>query len=527
MKAAALLAGLCLGALASSHGLPGVLVVQSNQKSDIVAEAKKLYDQKPPPPKLPGAPAQSLQRFDARAFEADLVPVPMIEMTAQEFDDEGRLTPIAWSLADPIFRAAIDDRLVPQGVEFPTEGQMRDAMGKLKTGYLFVMSAFAENGQIWTQARLLRGTREIWKDEVRRWQSQVQSQFDEENARRSIARTWTQILGGTVLKDLPQRKRLPEPLPPVAAPNVAVVPPKPAVDNKQVLVDVMRLLGQKSFGEAVNLMRDAVDAEPLDAERRETLVSVLVQSGEPALAADEARRAAHLMPDRVTFWVAAARAWIAAERPDEALKDLNEAVAREPEAATTRLLLGEVQVADRQWDLATENLGKALETAPTVSAYLLRAFVRAAQGQKADCDKDVEAARAILAKETPFDELRRFRLCQSAAIQQGSAFATEVSVLIPRIRVDPKDAALAETLDRLSLRLEGLAHFFANGVPEGHRNSTDRLLLALSLLRQTAAGLRGSLASPNEDALTDAAIDLGEAVKAFEAAKKARSEESA
>ncbi len=193
MKAALALLGILSSALVAGQALPGVLIVQTDDKAEIVAAAKATAEKAPRPNPL--QPQLAPPRFDAEKFAASLTPVALEDIAAQEFDDDGRLTPIAWSMGDPVFRTAVEERLIPAATESPSESEMRTAMGKLKAGYLFVVQAFAAEGQVWTQARLFRGTKEIWKDEVRFWQSNVRNQFDEENARRSIVRTWIQVPG--------------------------------------------------------------------------------------------------------------------------------------------------------------------------------------------------------------------------------------------------------------------------------------------------------------------------------------------
>lgn len=534
MKALFGLLAIAAAGVAWPQALPGVLIVQGDEKDEIVAAAREVFEknllqfQRNQPaansPVKPGA----IPKFDAEQFKSDLAPVPLEDIAAQEFDEDGRLTPIAWSFGDPIFRSAVDEKLIPNPSDNPTLDQVRQAMGKLKTGYHFQIYAFGEGDKIWTLAKLYRGSREIWKDEVRSWQSQVQAQFDEENARRSIVRSWIQILGSGPLKDLPQRRRIATPAANngLAPPVPAVAAPKAADDGKQVLLDAMKLLAQKQFPEAVNLLRDAVDAQPLDPERRDSLISTLMEIGEPVLAAQEARRAAQLMPERIEFWVGAARAWMQADRPADALQDLNEAVARDADGGATRLLLGEVQIAEGKLELAAESLGKAIEGAPTAYAHRLRAFALAGTGHVAEAAQERTLADQAEPQETEPQARHRFRLCQKAAFSLAESLGAQIRLLTQRARVVPHETGLAENADQVLSQIRGLIAATAGPAPEAHKNSSERLQLALYLLSQSAAGVRGALDKPDEDALTDAAIDLGEALKALESARSARAEEN-
>ena len=505
MKALLLLLALhSLGASADQSKLPGVLIVQTQIKK--VAEAVQNVD--------------------------------LADALAQEVDDDGRLLPIVWSLTDPIFRTAVEERLIPKIESAPTIEDVRAAMPKLKTEYLILFSAFHEDNekgqpQVKASARLFKGNKEIWKDE-RGWLNMEGSitQFDQDNLKHSIARTWVKLMAGTALKDLVPRVRAdtPDANPGTSfnttAPPPSTIPPPPSVaDNKQLLIDAMRLLGSKQIAEAISLLRDAVDSAPDDPERREALISALMEVGEPSLAAQEARRAARLMPERLNLWIAAARGWIAAGNPAEAVEDLNEAVSREPEAPETRLLLGEVQIADLKFAGALDHLSKSIEKAPTAYAFRLRAFAHAGLGSEKAYFQDLEAAAKTEA-EAPEMAMRRHRSIERATLKLAEAIGADIRVLIQNTRMDPKATDLKGRVEEIGARTRALAAFFGQiPVPETHRNSTERMILAINLLGQSTADIPGSFGVLNEDILTDATISLGEALKAVKAAAEALDKE--
>lgn len=496
--------------------VPGILVVQSSSKGEIVAAAKTILTNE-----NARIPASQRPKFDAGKFETELVEFPLEDVASQEFDEDGKLTPVAWSLTDPIFRAAVEERLIAHPSDSPSAEEMRASMSKLRVGYVFVVSAFAHEGEVWTQARLLKGNKEIWSDKVQRWQNQIRSDFDEDNNKRSIVRTWVQVLTNGALKDLPKKKRAatPDPSPGAALQNSVPVPEAPQ-ENKQILIDAMKLLSGKQHAEAVNLLRDAVDADPSDPERRQALISALMQTGEPELAAREARRAAHLMPEKVEFWISAARAWLACGKSTEALEDLNEAVARDGEGPGTRLLLGEVQVAERRFNLASEHLDKVLEKAPSAYVYRLRAFTSAIVGEQESMQADLDAASKEERAESDEEALRRARLTLRASVGRVDEWASENRLLIQRARINAGSAELKADHATLEAKLKCLrAYYSQNPVPAAHLKSSERLLLALNLLAQSLFDLRGSLEKLDEDALTEATINLGEALKAMQAAK--------
>ncbi|HRK21714.1 MAG TPA: tetratricopeptide repeat protein [Fimbriimonadaceae bacterium] len=520
MKRSPHLLGLLVLASASSaqNAVPGVIVVQIDSKTEIVEAAKKIAGKD-------GTRPQNLTvRFDAFEFERDLKSIPMESIAAEQVYEDGRLTPIAWALTDPVFRAAVEERQIERPSDSPALPELLAALPKLRAQYIFQVFTFQKGQEIWTLAKLNRGDKEIWKDEVRVWQSQTESQFDEENIKVSIARTWVQFLAGGPLKGLTPRLIATTPaVQPGLRPPAAIVTPPPSqavVDNKQLLVEAMKLMSAKQFAEAINLLRDAVDAEPADFERRQALIAALTQINEPRLAAEEARRAAHLTPEKVDLWVLAARSWIAAGNGTEAVADLNEAVARDPEGAGTRMLLGELQFDQGRFPLAIDHLSAALKAEPNAFALRLRAFARAATGQVPEFASDLLAAKKVEPAETPEEALRRHRMAKRLTLKLADEVGSELRLSVQRVRMNPKDADLKQSTADLEAKLRGIEACFAEEpAPAQHQSSSDRLGLALKLLLQTIADLRGSFGTLDEDALTEATINLGEAFKALKATR--------
>jgi tetratricopeptide (TPR) repeat protein len=500
--------------------VPGVLIVQTANKSEIVDFVKKT----PNNVKRPGT-----QAFDVAKFENSLILLSVADIASQEIDEDGRLTPIVWSTTDPIFRSAIEDKLIPTPSDNPLMADFQDAMPKLKVGYLLILGSFASEGEIFTTAHLYKGQKEIWKDEIRKWSSQSTTDFENDNAKHSIARTWVQVMSGGPLKDLPQRRKIatPQPGPGTGPQNEAPVPAAPS-ETKQVLADAAKLLVEKQFPEAINLLRDAVDAEPGDIERRLALVSALMETGEPELAAREARRAAQMNPERGDLWVMAARAWIAAGKDSEAVMDLNEAVARDPEGRETRLLLGEIQISQRRFDLAVEHLCKVIEKGASAYAYRLRAYANGCQGKTSEMLSDLESASKQKTAEIKSESDRRMKTFVRVSIGLGQDLGGEIRGLIQQVRVAPTNPDNKSSVDTLNQKLKCVSSLLSEeGMPVGYRNSAERLLLALKLLAQSLTDLSGSLEKLDEDALTEATINLGEGLKALDSAKAELSKETA
>ena len=286
---------------------------------------------------------------------------------AQELQDGGKVAPIVWSLEDPIFRAAVEENLVRKPRGNPTFDEVMQGASKLHAEYVFVVSVWRDGEVVKARGALIRRGSVVWFDPDARgggvsndaamgWVRQalgkggpapkvsrevLVSATDAENGIRSLARTWAFLLSTEPFKTLPISTQTKTPDPDQGQQPIATEPlPPRVVDNKELMsqVDVMVKDGRLVF--AVNMLRDAVDTEPMDAERRRKLAEVLMLMGRPREAAEGARAAANLLPDRPHLWAQAAEAWIAAGEFEEAQADLNELVARAPENPDARSLMG-------------------------------------------------------------------------------------------------------------------------------------------------------------------------------------------
>ncbi len=473
----------------------------------------------------PAAGILIVQLTETRSTEADSEHV-LTQFLADEFDRDGRVIPIAWSLTDTVFRSAVDAKLIPNR-DNPDRATILAAAEKLRTEYVLIVSASKKDSDILGRAQLLRKGQEVWKDpegpeEGRIVTVMTNGTIDVSNSMRGAARTWTQLVFGGPMKALDPKPRFETP--PVEQglksdiPDAPPAPPK--VDNRELMATVMKLLAANKTADAIFVLRDAVDAEPLDAERRRALANALATSGLNATAAGEARRAADLFPEQVDFRTQAARFWMAADNVDEANADLNEAVARDPQSVETRILLGEVALSKLQVESALTHFDFAISKSPTGDIFFKRALARALNDDADGCSKDMaEAAKLGLGRDTleiRSQYLTAVRVSKPALSEIGVAVRT----LIQKAKVNFGKREVRDDQKELRKRAAALLSVFsAVKVPEAHKNSNGQRVLALKLLDQSLSELGSYLDSGSEDTVGDATITLGEALKALTAAE--------
>ncbi len=450
--------------------------------------------------------------------------VKIASILASELDEEGRVDPIVWGLTDPVFRKALEQQLLMSPPDQPTVEYAVSALSKFKAEYIVFVKAISKQDGVDVECELYKGSRQIWKDKNSILYGGT-SAFDKENAARTAARTWALKMSGEPFKDLPPKPKQGTPDPENSRQtltNVSIPPPiTRKVDNSELKTQINQMLGVGRISTAVNLLRDAVDAEPLDAERRMMLVSALMQILEPSLAAGEAHRGAVLFPEVVNFRVLAARAHLMAGNIDEATQEINEAVARDANAPEIRQLMGEISLKGLRYEAALQHFDIAIQKAPTADAYFKRALAKAMMANLSGCQEDLAEAAKLEPSPTATTVRERYDFAASLIDAMVDQTATDIRGLIQRTRLNAKEQNLPVECSLLLNRTAAITQIFSKlSVPKAHTNSNNIRILALKLLAQCLGDVKGSFGTLNEDVLTDATINLGEALKSYAQAKE-------
>ncbi len=457
------------------------------------------------------------------------------QLMAEELDNDGRIIPIAWSLSDPLFRRAVDEKLV-KASNNPGIDEILNSAEKLKTDYVFVCAVFRKNNDVLGRASLYHKGKLVWSDPEPSTNQADRSAFDKDsrvvtvglngkidlsNTLRGAAHTWSQLLFTTPLKGLTPRPRVETPPPdPGTKPNIPDAPPVRKVDNRLLLADVMKMLAANQTADAIAALRDAVDAEPLDVERRRTLANVLNTAGLTALAAAEARRAAVLFPEQIDLRTLSARLWLSVGNMDEANADLNQAVVRDPNSVETRMLLGEVALAKLQVDAAIPHFDFVIAKSPSADAYFKRALARAMNDDAAGAATDLAEAKKLGLGSDPLSVKNQYLTAVTVSKGALSEIGVGIRTLIQRGRVNYAAKDVREDQKTLAKRADALLNLFGSlTVPPDFKNSHGSRILALKLLNQSLAELGSFLDSGSDDTLGDATITLGEALKALATAE--------
>jgi tetratricopeptide (TPR) repeat protein len=483
-----------------------------------------------------------------RPKDLPAAPFAIADAVANELTPDGRLIPIVWGPSDPIYRAAIEDGKIPSGVDYPSLKEALSIATKLRAEYVLATDLRLGEGELLGAAYLYKGGQLVWHDpqvdlgsqisylrnrlkkkqitkeefdtavtraRFRASAVQINNTFGLNDTVRSLARTWVQMINSGPIASLAKQPQKVTPDP--GRGQVPIVPAadpvKPLADNKW-LASADAAIKSGDLERAIIVLRDAVDADPMDVERRLFLIRTLMRAGRSEVAAKEARRAADLMPDHIEFRAIAARAWIRSGKVDEAQADLNEAVSRAPDSAETRQLLADVAIAKGEFATAIDHLNKAIAVAPSGDAYYLRAVARAMFGETELSSADLKmAAEAGLSQEPQAAE-DRYALVAEILDESLTSICGQIRSLQQRALVQRKDREVQDMIAGILKMVPGRVRFVSELPPtQGHETSHNRWVLAHKLLSQSLTDLGSFMKSGDEDVLTESRINLGESLK--------------
>lgn len=474
----------------------------------------------------------------------DATPIPMADYFAQQLDDDGVVFPIVWGLTDPVFREAATSGVIKDFSEHPSAAEAQAIARKLRAEFVATIEISVKAKTILGKISVTKDGKQVFKADENFGVDKA-GQLDTVASGKSISRTWASKLGFSAFKGLPKHTKVTTP---EASPGQIVpisAPSEPVVDNKMLLVEVDRVKKataaqverlkreaadanrfpvispedlareivalEKGRDESiVSIYRDAVDAEPLNIERRRFLIEAL-QGIDDRLAANEARRAAQLMPEQIELRVIAARSWMRVPDEAEAQVDLNEAISRDPDAVPIRLLLCEVCLGKLDADAALEHADRAVKRESTAATRFMRALCRALLGGLDGVKSDVAAMGAPA---TPEQRALTAKLLDRSLDESISTMKS----LVQRAAVKKTDDVVRDGIDQLQRTLASRLEILAAVTPVTERALFDKLSLAYKLLSQSVIDLRGYVAG-EDDALGECRINLAEAVRRLKASR--------
>jgi tetratricopeptide (TPR) repeat protein len=209
-----------------------------------------------------------------------------------------------------------------------------------------------------------------------------------------------------------------------------------------------------------------------------------------------------------------------AGREDEAMADLNEAVARDPNSRETRLLLAEVNLSKLRPQQSIEHLDAVLKEKPEGEAWFKRAVCLTLLGRKDEATADLARAKDVGLGSGPQESAVRYDGALDVMDKSIMQLGVDLRSLFSRAQVQRSAAEVKDGhLLAQNVSVAWSSFLLNSPAPAIHRGSHDRRLLALNLLVQCLNDLGQYLATNDEGTFSDARINLGEALKQYTAAQ--------
>ncbi|MCH8275364.1 MAG: hypothetical protein IH851_11300 [Armatimonadetes bacterium] len=467
-------------------------------------------------------------------FTAEEPNLSVMAALAQTLEDSGRVFIVIWSEQDPLMSAALESARMSS---LPDKANRKDAFrmaGVLKADYVLICRAHLvtglgreppekhkeveSGGLVEGRAELYRGRggRPIWTNDetvsiVR------DNKLDAENTALSIANTWTIKMIAGPFRSLPGGPGVETPAP--GEPTVTHAPALPV--DAAPLENGRRALDDGRIGEAVALLRDAVDADPFDPEARLALVEALQKAERPFLAADEATRAAALMPGVTALLLSAAECWIAGDQPNRAFEMTASALEKDPGNAAAHALLGDLYVGRLEYGKAIDSYTKAIALLPDAETYYRRAQAFALMEEFGRSLEDLAEAQNIGLSAEPDKLLKRYEGAVRVLTPVFQSLAAAVRNLLAEAQMSPDNQDVKRRADDLQGRCRAFGNYLDRiTATEGHKKSHDRRALAVNLLLQSAMGLQRYVEDHDLETRGDANLLQIEAMREFAAAQQ-------
>ncbi len=477
--------------------------------------------------------------------------VDVADYAASAFDEDGRVEPIVWAITDPEFRAAVEAGKVKSSKSPAGQEEALAGAKALNCEFLLVVEARQLGGTVLTKAELFRAGKSLWRDPDKADRGVADARIEElfkggkisrddytavrqargyrnmavmtaggklslDGTMRSVARTWVELLRQSAFRGFEPRHVLatpapspgqtpkgPDPAPPVLRPA--------AKDSAPIIASAEDAMKAGRSTEAVLLLRDAVDASPRDLALRRELVKVLREAGLDELAEQEAMRAALVTPDAGSFRMAAARAALAAGHIDEAQAAAVEVLSKNADSPSALAVLGEIALWKGDVAAAVGRLKQAQASGDTAETEGLLALASAWSG---DAEGALKAIAAAARGGIGYESLAK--LIDVGADRHFGA----MKALLPRATAKTGDkAAVGSEAQAFQKSADATAQLLGVlKLPAGTEKVFSRRVLAYRLLAQSLSEVVSALSTTDDDAMTDARINFGEALKEWSAA---------
>ncbi|RMG23125.1 MAG: tetratricopeptide repeat protein [Armatimonadetes bacterium] len=433
---------------------------------------------------------------------------------AEELSIVGKVKAVLWNKEDPTIREAIRVGRIRSLPQNPSPAEVIQVANAIGCQYVAVV-------RVTHVGALLDGSLDLYRDGRRIWQATASTAIvrdgaiDKVSTIRSVAATWAAKMNIEPFKELTGIPTDAPVGPPLVTTYATQDAPQAPYDLGRKALDEGRVL------EAIVYLRDAVDAEPLDPMRRIALIEALRLAGHPFLAAQEAQRAAELLPSEPKLLAMAAQAWLQGGQIEKAHEMISRVLEREPENAAALGVLADLYVARLDYAKAIEAMNEVIRLQPTAEAFYKRAQIHALKEDFAAAKADLDRAKEMGLPQDEISVNQRYRQYASVLEQLFESLALRIRNLLREAKSGDPSPSLANRAAGLVNVVAAYEQFLDQAeVPESHKRSHATRALAANLLLQSALTAQRFVQEKNEETAAEADLLQVEAMREHALAKQ-------
>ena len=458
--------------------------------------------------------------------------IDLVNPLANELDSVGQLHCVTYAIEDPILRDAFLAGKVKKPERFYTLEDVLEASKILNAPYSLWIEGLNSNLKIGNTTQkalnchvtLYKSGKKVWDDTDTQSVSIANDRTSDETIRSVMSSINSKMQLGP-LKGFTKHPKGGEAT--VGKGQSPIIPE--TNDDDPILNDwnaiqtkVKLLVADGKLTTAEMLLRDSVDAAPVDQARRKALIDFLQSHGQVDAAVAVTIASAEALGDPALI-TTAVRILVDANRIAEANEMVKDAITGDPNSPTIQVILAEIQMRSAMPDQALKHLENAMKTKPSAEGFLLRAICRGLLGS----DDGVKLDLARATKEDPQIIASQYRRMASILDSAWETEGPDIRSLFTKANLKRTSEEVADGVDSQDRMAKACLALLGENAPNAKfEKSHGMRLLALNLLIQTVTELRHYIAKGDQISLSEARIDFGEMLKTLTDAKVQFTKES-
>jgi tetratricopeptide (TPR) repeat protein len=437
---------------------------------------------------------------------------------SRSLEKTAKVVPVIWSTSDSLVSAALRSGEIPSLPDNPGKDDLLRIAGKLKMDYAALCVIRRSGSEVEAQIDLYKKgvSKPIWSSQTR-ISILKDGVADSESSVMSVAETFATQLVTVPFKELPGVHLEG----PVEVGNPTITPSSRSGPDREPLENGIKALRSGDIMVAIALLRDAVDAEPMNPQPRLALIEAYQSMGKSMLAAEEASRAFELMPEEPALILYAAEAWVQGGNIENAFQNVSKVLLKDPRNPAALAALADLHVSKLNLDKAIELYEDSLsiKNDPEIRFRLAQAY--ALKEEFSRSIQQLEEAKVAGLSELPEDITRRYRKNFQVMDSLFQNLATSIRNILKEAKANPKSNNVKLRSIELTNRIAAFsAYLDAIPPPEKHQMSHKLRALAANLLLQSANGAQRYAAEADLDLYDDADLLQIEALREFASARQ-------